>query len=132
MAHPRPEPPGETRGDRAAEREPGQPERGLAREHLDEEAMHEFQICSPGGLARHGRRVAVRRMVERVYGEARGERVDVPGPVPPRAHAAVKKDDAWAVPLPLHSHPWLIHRSPRSAAMMAQIGWSGLVARISR
>ena len=44
-----------------------------------------------GRLAGHGRRRAVRRMIERMDGEARGQRVDVADPVPPRSHAAVKE-----------------------------------------
>jgi hypothetical protein len=71
MRDARPEPPGEARGDRAAEREPGQAERRVAREHLDEEAMHQVEIRRARGLAGDGGRIAVRRMVEGVHREAR-------------------------------------------------------------
>jgi hypothetical protein len=132
MAHARSEAPGEARGDRATEREPGQAQRRVAREHLDEQAMHEVQVRGAGRFARDGRGVAVRRMVERVHGEAGRERLDVPGPVPRRAHAAVEEDEVWAAPIPPYGHPWLIHHALRSTAIMAQIARSGLVARISR
>src|SRR5262249_11292243 len=68
--------------------------------------MHEVQIRRAGRLARDGRRVAIGRMIQRVHGEPGCERVDVAGPVTPRAHAAVKEHEVRAAPVPVHRHAW--------------------------
>src|SRR5919106_3001030 len=105
VRHPWTEPPGEVRGDRAAEREPGEPQRTVTREHPDEQVVHQVEIRRARRLARHLRRVAVRGVIERVHGEARGQWLDVSDPVLPGAHAAVKEDDVRSAPAAVHGHP---------------------------
>jgi len=68
--------------------------------------MHEVEVGGAGRVAGDGRRIAVGRMIERVHGEAGRERLDVPGPVPPGPHTAVKQDDVWPAAAPAHRHPW--------------------------
>jgi hypothetical protein len=82
----------------------GEAQRGIAREHLDEQLVHEVEVRRAGHLARDGRRGPVRRMVERVHGEALGERLDVAEPVLPRSHAAVKEHDVGSGTTPVHGH----------------------------
>src|SRR5690349_13947538 len=106
MRHARAEPTGKARGDGAAERESGQPQRTVAGEHLDEGAVHEVQINGARGVARDRGRVAVRGMVEGVHREACREGIDVAGPVPPGPHAAVKEHDVRARAGPAHRHAW--------------------------
>src|SRR3989442_538190 len=99
------EPPGEVRGDGPTEREPGESQRAVAREHLEEQTVHEVEVRGASHLARDGRRGAVRRVIERMYGEASGERLDVPGPVLPRPHAPVEEDDVRSAAAPVDRHP---------------------------
>src|SRR5690242_8619538 len=77
VAHPRPEAPGHVRRDRGPEREAREAQGGTAGQRFEEQGVHQVEVLRAGGLARHRRRVAVRRVVERVDGEARAERVDV-------------------------------------------------------
>src|SRR5262245_493824 len=67
--------------------------------------MDEVEIGAARRLRRDGRRVAVRRMVERVYREAGGQGVDVAAPVLPGTHAAVEEDQVGSLAAPPHCHP---------------------------
>src|SRR5438445_9097197 len=105
VRHARPQPQGEVRGDGAAEREAGEAQRRRAREHLDDERVHEVEIGGAGRLAGNGRGITVRGMIERVHGEARGQRLDVADPVLPRAHAAVEEDEVRSAAAAVDGHP---------------------------
>src|SRR6266498_5452573 len=80
MRHARGETTGEVGGDGRAEGEPGEAQRRGAREHLDEQAVHEVQVGGAGDLAGHRGRGAVPRMIEGVHGEPPGEGRDVTRP----------------------------------------------------
>src|SRR6266403_3247465 len=105
VRHARPQAQGEVRGDGPTEREAGEAQRRLAREHLDDERVHEVEVRGAGRLARDGRGVAVRGMIERVHGEARRQRLDVADPVLPRAHAAVEEDEVRPAAAAVDGHP---------------------------
>ena len=83
---------------------------------LVEQPLDQVQVLGARHLPRHRRRCAVRRMVERVHGEALGERVHVPRPVLPPAHAAVEEHHVGPASLRAHRHRRSIvvrgHRPP--------------------
>src|SRR2546421_8177507 len=105
VRHARPQPQGEVRGDGPAEREAGGAQRRLTREHRDDERVHEVEIRGARRLARDGRGVAVRGMIERVHREARRQRLDVADPVLPPAHAAVEEDEVRSAAAAVNGHP---------------------------
>src|SRR5512144_2076535 len=104
VAHPRPQPPGHVGRDRGPEREAGEAQRSAAGQRLEEQGVHQIEVLRAGGLARHRSGVTVRRVVERVDGEAGAERVHVADPVLPRAHAAVEEHEVGPVAGPVHGH----------------------------
>ena len=104
VCHARGEPARQVRGDGGAEGEAGEPKRSIARKHLDEELVHQIEVRRARHLARDRRRRAVGRVIQRVYGEARRERLDVPYPVLPGSHPAVKEHDIRSAAGPVHRH----------------------------
>lgn len=102
VGHPRADPAGQIGGDGSAEREAGEPQRGIPEKHAEEQLVEEVEVGGAGRLAGWGCRGAVARMIERVHREARGQRFDVADPVLPRSHAAVEEDHVGPAAAPVH------------------------------
>src|SRR5262245_59770853 len=104
MGDPRAEATGQIGRDRPAEREPCESQRPVAAKALREQLVHEVEVGPPAHVARHGCRIAVARVIEGVDGEVLSQRVDVPDPVLPGSHPAVKQHDVGADAAPAYDH----------------------------